>query len=241
MKLDVIAFGAHPDDIELVVGGTLAKLADLGYRTGVVDMVRGELGTRGNARLRVKEAQASAKVLGLRRRDNLKLADGQIFDNHAARLRVIKVLRKYRPDLVFTHYWDDKHPDHAHTSHIVTEACYLSGLAKIRTGSGQERFRPRKILYFMLPPYVLPSFVVDISGYFERKMKALGCFRSQLYDPRSKEPGTYLSVPEFLPALESQHRYYGTLIQASCGEAFYCKEAISVDDPVAFFTRKGLS
>jgi bacillithiol biosynthesis deacetylase BshB1 len=239
MKLDVVAFGAHPDDIELVAGGTLLKLADLGYRTGVVDMVRGELGTRGNARLRAKEAQASAKVLGLRVRDNLKLADGQIFDNHAARLRVIKALRKYRPDLVFTHYWDDKHPDHVHTSHIVTGACYLSGLAKIRTD--QERFRPKKICYFMLPPYVLPSFVVDITSHFDRKMKALGCFRSQLHDPRSKEPGTYLSVPEFLPALESQHRYYGTLIQAGYGEAFYCKEATSVDDPVAFFTRKGLS
>jgi bacillithiol biosynthesis deacetylase BshB1 len=239
MKLDVVAFGAHPDDIELAVGGTLVKLADLGYRTGVVDMVRGELGTRGNARLRTKEAKASAKVLGLRVRDNLKLADGQIFDSHTARLRVIEVLRRYRPDLVLTHYWDDRHPDHVDTSHIVTGACYLSGLAKIRTG--QERFRPKKICYFMLPPYLLPSFVVDISSHFERKMKALGCFHSQLHDPRSKEPATYLSVPEFLPALESQHRYYGTLIQARYGEAFFCKEAISVADPVAFLTRKGLS
>jgi bacillithiol biosynthesis deacetylase BshB1 len=236
MKLDVIAFGAHPDDIELFVGGTLAKLGDLGYRTGVVDMVRGELGTRGSARLRAKEAQASTKVLGLRVRDNLKLTDGQLFDNHAARLRVIKVLRKYQPDLVFTHYWDDKHPDHVQASRIVTGACYLSGLAKIRTG--QEHFRPKKICYFTLPAYVLPSFVVDISTHFETKMKALRCFRSQLHDARSKEPATYLSAPEFLPAVEGQHQYYGTLIQARYGEAFYCKEAISVDDPVAFFARK---
>ena len=137
---------------------------------------------------------------------------------------MIKVLRDYRPDLVFTHHWDDKHPDHVHTSHIVTEACYLSGLAKIWTG--QDRFRPRKILYFTLPPDVQPSFVVDISSHFDRKMKALGCFRSQLYDPSSKEPGTYLSVPEFLPALESQHRYYGTLIQARYGEAFCKKRSV---------------
>ena len=236
MKLDVVAFGAHPDDIELSVGGTLAKLAERGYRTGVVDMARGELGTRGNVHVRSTEAQASAKVLGLQVRDNLKLPDGQIFDNQAARLKVIRVLRKYRPDLVLTHYWDDKHPDHVHGSQIVTEACYLSGLAKIQTG--QERFRPKKVLYFMLPPYVLPSFVVDISGHFEKKMKALGCFHSQLHNPRSKEPGTYLSVPEFLPALESQHRYYGTLIQSKYGEAFYCKESISVDDPVLLLTRK---
>jgi len=236
MKLDVVAFGAHPDDIELSVGGTLAKLAERGYRTGVVDMARGEMGTRGNVRVRSAEAQAAARVLGLRVRDNLKLADGRIFDSQAVRLKVIKVLRKYRPDLVLTHYWDHKHPDHVHASQIVTEACYLSGLAKIRTG--QERFRPQRVLYFMLPPYIQPSFVVDISDSFETKMKALGCFRSQLHNPRSKEPGTYLSVPEFLPALESQHRYYGTLIQSRYGEAFYCKEAISVDDPVAFFAGK---
>jgi N-acetylglucosamine malate deacetylase 1 len=237
MKLDVVAFGSHPDDIELAVGGTLAKIADRGYRTGVVDMVRGELATRGNTRQRAREAQAAARVLGLQIRENLRLTDGQIFDDHAARLRVIRVLRKYRPDLVFTDYWDDKHPDHVHTSHIVTSACYLSGLAKIRTG--QERFRPQKIFYFRLPPYVLPSFVVDISNHFSKKMEALRCFRSQLHDPRSKEPGTYLSVPEFLPALESLHQYYGTLIQVRYGEAFYCKEVIAVDDPVAFFRREG--
>jgi N-acetylglucosamine malate deacetylase 1 len=237
MKLDVVAFGSHPDDIELAVGGTLAKIADRGYRTGVVDMVRGELGTRGNTRQRAREAQAAARVLGLQIRENLRLTDGQIFDDHAARLRVIRVLRKYRPDIVFTDYWDDKHPDHVHTSHIVTSASYLSGLAKIRTG--QQRFRPQKIFYFRLPPYVLPSFVVDISNHFSKKMEALRCFRSQLHDPRSKEPGTYLSVPEFLPALESLHQYYGTLIQVRYGEAFYCKEAIAVDDPVAFFRREG--
>lgn len=236
MKLDVLAFGSHPDDVELAAGGTLAKLADQGYRTGVVDMVRGELGTRGNARLRAREAQASARVLGLQIRDNLRLTDGQIFDDHAARLSVIKVLRKYRPDLVFTHYWDDRHPDHVHTSRIVTSACYLSGLTKIRTG--EERFRPQRIFYFKLPPYVLPSFVVDISRHFSKKMEALRCFQSQLHDPRSKDPGTYLSVPEFLPALENLHEYYGALIEARYGEAFYCKEAIAVEDPVAFFRKK---
>jgi bacillithiol biosynthesis deacetylase BshB1 len=239
MKLDVLAFGAHPDDIELVASGTLLKLADLGYRTGVVDMARGELATRGTPQIRAKEATASAKILGLKVRENLKLRDGQIFNSQPARLKVIKALREYRPALVFTHFWDDKHPDHVHTSQIVTQACYLSGLAKIRTA--QERFRPQKILYFMLPHYVVPSFVVDVSSYFERKMKAIGCFRSQLHDPRSPEPLTYLSVPGFLPTLEGVHRYYGTLIQAGYGEAFYCKETISVEDPVAFFAGESKS
>src|SRR5437879_3772260 len=161
MKLDVLAFGAHPDDIELVVSGTLLKLADLGYSTGVVDMVRGELGTRGTSQIRAREAKVSAGILRLQVRENLKLTDGQIFNNQPARLRVIRILRKYRPDLVFTHYWDDKHPDHVHTSQIVAEAGYLSGLAKIRTG--QQRLRPRKLFYFILPHYVEPSFIVDIS------------------------------------------------------------------------------
>ncbi|PYV92207.1 MAG: bacillithiol biosynthesis deacetylase BshB1 [Acidobacteria bacterium] len=237
MKLDALAFGAHPDDIELVVSGTLLKLADLGYNTGVVDMVRGELGTRGTPQIRAREAQASARILSLKLRENLKLTDGQIFNTQPARLKVIRTLRKYRPSLVFTHYWDDKHPDHVHTSQIVTEACYLSGLAKI--GTGQERFRPQKIFYFMLPHYVEPSFIVDISQYFDRKMQALRCFSSQLHDPKSREPQTYLSVPEFLLALESLHRYYGTLIQSKYAEAFYCTEVISIDDPVAFFTKRG--
>jgi N-acetylglucosamine malate deacetylase 1 len=133
MKLDALAIGAHPDDIELSVSGTLIKLAELGYRVGVVDMVRGELGSRGTPAIRAREAKASAEIMGLSVRENLKLKDGAIFDTPEARLRVVRVLRKYRPELVFTHYWDDRHPDHIYTSRIVAQACYLSGLAKINT------------------------------------------------------------------------------------------------------------
>lgn len=237
MKLDAIAIGAHPDDIELYAGGTLIKLASLGHLTGVIDMVRGELGSRGTPQLRIREARASAKILGLAIRENLRLKDGQIFDTPDSRLRVVKVLRKYRPELVFTHYWDDKHPDHVYTSRIVTQACYLSGLAKINTG--QERFRPHKIFYFQLPYHVPPSFYVDISPYFERKMEATKCFKSQLYDPGSSEPETYLSVPQFLPAHESVNRYYGKLIQTEYAEGFYCKDPIGIEDPVQFFRKRG--
>ena len=237
MKLDALAIGAHPDDIELSVSGTLIKLAELGYRVGVVDMVRGELGSRGTPAIRAREAKASAAIMGLSVRENLKLKDGAIFDTTEARLRVVRVLRKYRPGLVFTHYWDDRHPDHIYTSRIVAQACYLSGLAKINTR--QERFRPGRIFYFMLPHGLQPSFYVDISGQFEKKMQAVRAFQSQLFDPKSREPQTYLSVPEFLPALESLNRYYGTLIQTKYAEAFYGKEALSVDDPVSFFAGKG--
>ena len=236
-KLDAIAIGAHPDDIELYVGGTLIKLASLGHKTGVIDMVRGELGSRGTPQLRAREAKASATVLRVFVRENLRLKDGQIFDTPGARLRVVKVLRKYRPELVFTHYWDDKHPDHVYTSRIVTQACYLSGLAKINTG--QERFRPHKIFYFQLPYHVQPSFYVDISAHFARKMEAVRCFRSQLFDPDSMEPETYLSIPQFLSAHESVDRYYGNLIQAEFAEAFYCKDPIGVKDPVEFFGKGG--
>jgi bacillithiol biosynthesis deacetylase BshB1 len=237
MKLDALAIGAHPDDIELSVSGTLIKLAELGHRVGVVDMVRGELGSRGTPAIRAREAKASAEIMGLSVRENLKLKDGAIFDTTEARLRVVRVLRKYRPELVFTHYWDDRHPDHIYTSQIVAQACYLSGLAKINTR--QERFRPGRIFYFMLPHALQPSFYVDISRQFEKKMQAVRAFHSQLFNPKSLEPQTYLSVPEFLPALESLNRYYGTLIQTKYAEAFYGKEALAVDDPVSFFAGKG--
>lgn len=235
MKLHALAFGAHPDDIELSVSGTLIKLGEMGYRTGVIDMVRGELGSRGTSAIRTREAKTSARILGLSVRGNLKLKDGEIFDTPAARLKVIRMLRKYRPELIFTHYWDDRHPDHIYTSRIVTQACYMAGLAKIRTG--QERFRPSRIFYFMLPHTVQPSFYIDISRQFLKKMEAVKAFKSQLFDPSSLEPQTYLSVPEFLPALESLNRYYGTLIEAEYAEAFLCKDALSIDDPVGFFSK----
>ncbi len=233
MKLDALAFGAHPDDVELSVAGTLAKLANLGHRTGVADMTRGELGTRGTAGIRAREAKAAAKILELETRVNLRLQDGHLQDTPEARLKVIEQVRKYQPSVVFTHHWDDSHPDHVATSRIVTAACYLSGLKKISTG--QQRFRPDRILYFRLSGSLRPSFLVDISAFFERKMQAVGCFASQMHDPESNDPQTYLSVPEFLPALKALNQYYGSLIHAGFAEAFYSQEALAVEDPVAFF------
>lgn len=236
MKLDVLAFGAHPDDVELAVAGTLVKLTEMGYKVGVVDMTRGELGSRGTPQIRSREAHAAARVMGLAARDNLKLKDGAILNDPTSRVKVVKMLRRYRPDLVFTHYWDDKHPDHIQTSHLISDACYLSGLSKIQTG--QERFRPRQVFYFRVPYSVSPSFVVDVSKQFEKKMEAIRCYQSQLHNPGSEEPQTYLSVPEFLPKVETKHRYYGTLVYSRYAEAFFSKEALPVDDPVALFARR---
>jgi N-acetylglucosamine malate deacetylase 1 len=233
MQLDILAFGAHPDDVELFVGGTLAKLAALGYATGVVDMTGGELGTRGSRDQRAQEAAEAARVLGLKIRENLNLPDGEVAADPATRLKVIRVLRAYRPFLVLTHYWDDRHPDHCNTSRLVTEAAHHAGLSKIDTG--QERFRPRAVLYFKLPPQVVPTFVVDVSEYAEQRIKAIQAYGSQLFSAASSEPTTYLSQPDFLMHVENTCSYYGTIIGRSKGEAFYLNGIPEIPDLVDFF------
>jgi N-acetylglucosamine malate deacetylase 1 len=233
MQLDILAFGAHPDDVELFAGGTLAKMAALGHSTGVVDMTRGELGTRGTPALRRKEAGKAAEILGLAIRENIGLADGDIFVAPEARLKVIRVLRKYCPKVVLTHYWDDKHPDHVNTSRLVTEAVHHSGLAKIKTG--QPRYRPPVILYFKIPNNLMPSFVVDVSDYVKQRDAAIGAYRSQLFDPASRAPSTNLSQPDFLMHVENIHSYYGTLIGKTKGEAFHIKGVLEIQDLVTHF------
>jgi N-acetylglucosamine malate deacetylase 1 len=233
MQLDILAFGAHPDDVELFAGGTLAKMASLGHLTGVVDMTRGELGTRGNAAIRKSEAREAARILGLRVRENLGLSDGEVQVTPEARLKIIRLLRKYRPLVVLTHYWDDRHPDHVNTSRLVSEAVHHSGLVKIKTG--QERYRPKTLLYFKLPSSLIPSFVVDISEQSEQRRAAIAAYRSQLFDPSSREPTTNLSDPDFLYHVENLHAYYGTLIGKKKGEAFHIKGVLEIRDPVAYF------
>lgn len=235
MQMDILAFGAHPDDVELFAGGTLAKMAALGYSTGVVDMTRGELGTRGTPARRKKEADKAAGILGLRIRENLGLKDGHVTVTPEARLKVIRILRKYRPQIVLTHYWDDNHPDHVHTSQLVAEAAHHSGLAKIKTA--QARYRPPVLLYFKLPRQLTPSFVVDVSDYIEQRRAAIGAYGSQLFDPSSQEPMTRLSQPDFLFHVESVHSYYGSLIGTRAGEAFHIKQVLEIQDLMHHFAR----
>jgi bacillithiol biosynthesis deacetylase BshB1 len=237
MQLDILAFGAHPDDVELYVGGTLAKMAARRYATGIVDMTRGELGSRGTAAQRAREAKEAAHILGVKVRENLGLPDGEINVDSKSRLKVIRVLRKYRPLLVLSHYWDDRHPDHISTSRLVADAAHHSGLAKIDTG--QERFRPKAVLYFKLPPQVLPDFVVDVSEVAEQRLKAIQAYRSQLFDASSHEPATYLSHPDFLTHVENVTSYYGSLIGKSKGEGFHIKGVIEIPDLVDFFRNQG--
>jgi N-acetylglucosamine malate deacetylase 1 len=235
MQLAILAFGAHPDDVELFAGGTMAKMAALGYSTGILDMSRGELGTRGTPALRKREAAHAARILGVKIRENLAFPDGNVPVTSAARLKVIRILRKYRPRIVLTHYWDDRHPDHVNTSRLVAEAVHHSGLAKIKTG--RDRYRPPTLLFFKLPTNLAPSFVVDVSDFSEQRTAAIAAYRSQLFDPSSAEPSTTLSQPDFLTNVESIHSFYGTLIGKRKGEAFHIKGVLEIPDLVHHFSR----
>jgi len=238
LRVDALAIGAHPDDVELACGGTLLKLISLGYRVGVLDMARGEMGTRGSAEIRAREAEAASQELKLAVRDNLELPDGHIWLTEESRIRMVRKIRLYRPRVVFTHYWEDPHPDHAHTSQIVREAAHVAGLAKYDADTGQERFRPQTIAHFMFPRTAVPTFLVDISEFAGQKHRAVSCYRSQLYDPNSKEPETNLSSAAFLTRVESRQRFYGSLIAVEHAEGFIVREALNVHDPLELLSRK---
>lgn len=230
IKLDVLAFSAHPDDIELAAAGTIIKLAKQGYSVGVGDMTRGELGTRGTMEIRQKEAEEAAKLMQLKVRECLDIPDGGVTVTRENHLKVIRLLRKYRPRIVINHYWRARHADHMATSNIVTEACYLSGLAKINTG--QERWRPKRILYHQIHYDVIPSFVVDVSQEIEQKWKVVRAHKSQFYDPDSKEPETLLSTPSFLEMINTRMKYWGELIGVSHAEVFLTTEPFAIPDIV---------
>jgi len=238
IRLDALAVGAHPDDVEFSCGGTLIKLAALGYKVGVLDMARGELGTRGTAEIRAREAAAAAHEMGLAVRDNLELPDGHIWLDEASRTKMARKIRLYRPRVIFTHFWDDPHPDHVHTCQIVREAAHVAGLAKYDAETGHERYRPHTVAHFMFPRTVSPTIVVDISDYAAQKQRAVACYRSQLYDPNSTELETALSSEAFLRRLESRQRFFGSLIAVEHAEAFVVKEALNVHDPIELLTRK---
>ncbi len=234
-KVDVLAFGPHPDDVELTMGGTLLKLAAQGYRTGIVDLTAGEMGTRGNRETRAAEAQEAARILKVAVRRNLNLGDGRLAADEPRKRAVVEVIRELEPRLVFTNYWENAHPDHSAAGVLVEEASYLAGLARY-DAAGQPH-RPNRVLYYLLPHRIPPSFVVDVSEFYEEKMRAARAYRSQLFNSESGEPETVISQPGFLGKIESKLRYYGTLIDADYGEPFFVREALRVDDPIAMFDR----
>jgi bacillithiol biosynthesis deacetylase BshB1 len=239
MKLDVLAIGAHPDDVDLSCGGTVAKLSRKGKAVGLLDLTEGELGTRGNRDIRAQEAMQAGKILGVSIRENLRIADGNIDNTPENRARVIKAIRKYRPDVLLIPYAIDRHPDHEHAHVLAREAWFYGGLEKVVTledGEPQDPWRPRAYYCFMQWHEFEPSFIVDISSEFELRMEAMRAFRSQFFDPESRERSTILSTPEFLEMLRTRLAYYGTRISKKYGEPFFSSAAIAVDDIVALNT-----
>jgi len=235
MELDAIAFGAHPDDVELSCAGTLIKLVKRGYAIGACDLTAGELGTRGTTEIRAREAERAAEIMGLKTRLNLGIPDGRIEQSAENRLKVIGVLRRHRPRAVFAPYWVCRHYDHVHASRLVSEACYYSGLVKIDTGRRSPPFRPRVVIYYKTRCEFEPTFLVDISEETEAKMAAIRAHKSQFYDPESSEPETPISSERFLERIEVLSRYYGLRIGAEHAEPFLLREALAVDDPIALF------
>ena len=239
MKLDVLAIGAHPDDVELSCGGTLITLARQGKSVGILDLTRGELGTRGTTAIRAREAARAATVMGVALRENLGLPDGNIDDHPDNRLKLVRVLRTLAPDIILFPYWKDRHPDHERAHVLCREAWFAAGLEKVTTrvrGRSQEPFRPRAYYNFMQWNEFAPSFIVDISAAFDRRVEAIQAYKSQFHDPDNKERETILSTPHFMEMVRIRLAYYGDKIGVRYGEPFYSPAAIKVPDITALNT-----
>ena len=231
MKLDVLAFGAHPDDVELSCSGTLLKLKEEGSKIGVVDLTMGELGTRGTADTRKKESDASSKILNIDVRENLDLGDGWFENNQENKLKVIQAIRKYQPTIIFANAIDDRHPDHPRAAKLLNEAFFLSGLKKIETqdnGITQDIWRPKHLFHYIQYRYIKPDFVVDVTPYYETKMKAILSFKSQFYEP-GKESDTLISSKKFLDFIKGRSHEMGSSIQVEHGEGFTSAVPLQMD------------
>ena len=230
MKLDVLAFSAHPDDIELSCAGTLIGQVIAGQKVGTIDLTRGELGTRGTPEIREAEATAATALMGLHVRENLGFADGFFRNDRDHQLEVVKMLRRYQPEIVIA--VADRHPDHGRGSILVSEACFLAGLKQIRTteadGTWQTAWRPRAVYHYIQDRYAIPDFVVDITPFWNLKLEAIKAFKSQFFDPSSSEPNTYISNPDFLNFIEARSREMGHLIGTTFGEGFTKERHIGV-------------
>ncbi|MFM7850988.1 MAG: bacillithiol biosynthesis deacetylase BshB1 [Flammeovirgaceae bacterium] len=233
MKLDILVLAAHPDDAELGCGGTIAKHVHLGYKVGVVDFTRGELGTRGNAQTRNEEASEAAKILGLSIRENLDLRDGFFRHSESEILKVVEAVRQYQPEVVLSNASSDRHPDHAKGADLAYEGCFLAGLSKIETtrdGKLQRAWRPKQFYHYIQSQLIMPHFVVDVSDYWEKKMDAVKAYKTQFFNPSSHEPETYISKPSFLTFLQSRAEELGHGINAKYGEGFTTRAFIGVDN-----------
>lgn len=232
MKLDILAFGAHPDDVELGAAGTIAKEISLGKKVGIVDLTQGELGTRGSAELRKVEATNAANILGVSARENLGFADGFFVNDKEHQLEVIKMIRKYQPEIVLCNAIDDRHIDHGKGSKLVSDACFLSGLQKIETelnGEQQEKWRPKLVYHYIQWKSIEPDFVVDVTGFMNKKIDSVMAYSSQFFDPKSTEPQTPITSKNFTDSIEYRARDLGRLIGVDHAEGFTVERFVAVD------------
>ena len=234
MKLDILVFGAHPDDVELSCGGTVIKMVKAGYKAGVVDMTEAELSTRGNVELRKQETKKASKYLGIHVRENLKIPDGQIENNKENRLKVINCIRRYQPAIILAPYLKDRHPDHVHASNLIRESNFYSGLSKI--DSALSAHRAENVIYYYQHRVDNANFVVDISNEFDQKMDAVKSFASQFYNPQSDEPKTFISNKQFLESLRVRAQYFGYQAGVQYAEPFFVESIIKINNICEIFS-----
>jgi len=234
MKLDVLAIGAHPDDVELGCSGTLIKEIQRGRKVGIIDLTQGELGTRGTVESRYQEAEASAKIIGIHARENLKMRDGFFVNDESHQLQLISVLRRYQPEIVIANSLNDRHPDHGKGGKLVYDASFLSGLKQIKTfdenGTEQQKWRPKYVLHYLQDRFYEPDLIVDVTGVWEKRMEAVKAFKSQFHLQDSNEPQTYISSPEFMDAIISRARLLGKRIGVKFAEGFTSTKNIGIND-----------
>ena len=230
MKVDVLAIGAHPDDVEFGCGGTLLKLIAEGKKVVVIDLTQGELGTRGTIETRYEEAAEASKLLGLTARENLKMKDGFLANTEEYQMRIVQMIRKYCPEIVFCNAWEDRHPDHAKGSKLASDACFLSGLRKIETeyqGQEQEAWRPKHIFHYIQWKNIEPDFVVDITGFMDKKVEVCKAYKTQLFDPNSKDPITHTATKNFMDSLIYRAQDLGRLSGVDYAEGFVSERLLA--------------
>jgi bacillithiol biosynthesis deacetylase BshB1 len=234
MKLNILAIGVHPDDVELGCSGTLINELNTGKTVGIVDLTQGELGTRGTIETRYREAAAAAKIMGIKYRENLKMRDGFFENNEENKIKLITAIRKYQPDIVIGNVLHDRHPDHGRAGKLIADSCFLSGLAKIETkdenGSIQDRWRPSYVLHYLQDWYHEPDLLIDISDVFAQRMKAIEAYGTQFYTSKASDigPQTYISTPDFLESVIARARMFGKRIGVKYAEGFICEKKIGI-------------
>ena len=233
MKLDLLAFGVHPDDVELSCAGVLLLEKKNGKKTGIIDLTQGELGTRGTAETRKKEAAIASAILQVDIRENLKMADGFFSNDEAHQRKIIEVLRKYQPEIVLCNAPQDRHPDHGRSAKLVADACFLSGLMKIETkenGLIQTAWRPKYVFHYVQDRFLMPNFVVDITDVFEQKIESIKAYSTQFHQPGEEGPETYISTPDFLDSVIYRHKWFGKMIGVKYAEGFISEKMIGLSN-----------